>query len=277
MNIFINYKQNVSPDHDLAKNIESFLQNEGHNVFRDESEFKGGDEWPQKLLDGLIKSNVVISLISNAALKSNWVLNEIDEARNRKIPIIPIKLEPLDETLEFKRFRPRFADIQYIFYRSNTKLKADILRSINNFPLRYPYYDIITDIAKKHKRDTTKIICDFMLLLKDFHRIPAAFSDIDNGPKVSGMIHGNYGRSHPEALIADIKAMAYMANHNYNNAIDKKSDPLTIKYWESAKDATGCLSELFSKILDEWQDEVEEAKRKIKQAGIRNQAISVNK
>lgn len=41
MYIFINYKQNVKPDHELAIKIEKLLKNKGYRVFRDESRLRG--------------------------------------------------------------------------------------------------------------------------------------------------------------------------------------------------------------------------------------------
>ena len=49
MKVFINYKQNVFPDHELAEEIEASLKENGLAVFRDETAIKGGDEWTDRI------------------------------------------------------------------------------------------------------------------------------------------------------------------------------------------------------------------------------------
>lgn len=124
MRVFVNYKQKVHPDHYLAKFLEEELAIRSHQVFRDESGIIAGESWPQRLLDEVKACEVMVSLISNNALKSDWVLNEIDLAKKLGTPIVPFLLEKLDEALEFQAFKPRFMHIQY--YQATGNDKADI-------------------------------------------------------------------------------------------------------------------------------------------------------
>lgn len=129
MKVFVNYKQKVHPDHYLAKLLEEELAARSHQVFRDESGIIAGESWPQRLLDEVKACEVMVSLISNNALKSDWVLNEIDLAKKLGTPIIPFLLEKLDEALEFQAFKPRFMHIQY--YQATGNDKADVKAMAN--------------------------------------------------------------------------------------------------------------------------------------------------
>ena len=90
MKIFISYKRNVEPDHDLAVFVEKQLSSEGHEVFRDQNCIAPGSEWPEKIQRELKACHLVIALVSNAALESDWVKNELQFAamwKKRRLPV----------------------------------------------------------------------------------------------------------------------------------------------------------------------------------------------
>ncbi len=132
MHIFINYKRRVEPDHDLARQLEEVLKNAGHTVFRDESSIHGGTKWAEVIEKGIRESSVVLSLVSNAALSSDWVLNEIDFALRHGKVLLPVVLEKLEESLEFQEFIPRFLRIQYLLYSGDTdRLSIEVLHGLD--------------------------------------------------------------------------------------------------------------------------------------------------
>ena len=49
MYVFINYKQQATPDHEFAACIEGRLRAAGHRVFRDEAGTEPSEEWTQRL------------------------------------------------------------------------------------------------------------------------------------------------------------------------------------------------------------------------------------
>ena len=124
MKVFINYKQKVQPDHRLAAFVERELKKRSHDVFRDETGVIVGEVWPRRIHEEVKACEVMVCLISNNSLKSEWVLNEIDLAKTLATPIIPVLLEQLDEDLEFQAFKPRFMNIQY--YQISGKDEADV-------------------------------------------------------------------------------------------------------------------------------------------------------
>lgn len=121
MLIFINYKQNVDPDHKLARLIEKWLKSSRHEVFRDEGGIRPGQKWAERIRQQVEKCDVMLSLISNQSLRSPWVLNEIDLANRLGKHIIPVLLQELDEDLEFEEYSPRFMGIQHYRMTGNDK------------------------------------------------------------------------------------------------------------------------------------------------------------
>ena len=121
MRVFINYKRNVQPDQDLAAQLEDQLGQHGHVVFRDETELRVGDPWPQVVMKNLDACDAFVSLVSNASMQSPWVINEIDRAIEKRKRLIPVWLEQLDSNLMFTRYRPRFLDVQHIVFEGDVK------------------------------------------------------------------------------------------------------------------------------------------------------------
>jgi hypothetical protein len=113
MRIFISYKRNREPDQSLARALETHLSRADHDVFRDETGIHSGTEWARRIQQSIATCDMFVSLVSNDSLESGWVLNEIDFARKRGKAILPILIEPLNESIEFQEYIPRF-------YRSST-------------------------------------------------------------------------------------------------------------------------------------------------------------
>lgn len=135
MRLFINYKRNVTPDQDLAISLESALRQAGHEVFRDQTNIASGTAWGPTIMAELDRAEVVLSLGSNASLRSNWVLNEMNRALAQRKLILPILLEPLSDSLQFQEWDPRFSQIQQIIYRGDpTALAQEILLRLKLSP-----------------------------------------------------------------------------------------------------------------------------------------------
>lgn len=266
MFVFINYKQNRSPDHELADQIEDFLKGEGHYVFRDESKLKGGDDWPQKILENLRKSHVVLSIVSNASMQSKWVINEIDEAIRLQKPLIPVVLEELDKDLEFKKYRPRFVDIQYIRYDGKvnnviSKIREAVRELQPEFRSRQltEHNRIISQVLAKHQiDDPTVIICQLLEFLHTFHVVPAAASELDPNRRMPALVGFGTFRSISEVLGDALRELADICNHNYENGKQKRSEH--VWWWEERLRPSACLADLFEIALSQWEDQVKEVK-----------------
>jgi hypothetical protein len=262
----MNYKQNAKPDHELAAKTETFLRNKGYEVFRDESKLRGGENWPQKVLDNVTKADCMICFVSNSSMRSRWVLNEIDEALNLNKPLIPIMVEPLDNKLNFTKYRPRFADIQYICYKGDFELlSSDIITSLKEIKPGYrprqiiPYHEIVSKTLAKYGFDNpTEVLCWFLEFLQDFHLVPAAGAEANPAHRVPKWIYPGTCRSMSEAIADAINQYASMYKHNFE--IGRRSDDKYNWWWEERLRPSACLAEILNTVISEWQPHVERFK-----------------
>ncbi|NQT11868.1 MAG: toll/interleukin-1 receptor domain-containing protein [Planctomycetes bacterium] len=123
MRVFINYKSAVEPDDRLASALQATLENRRYNVFRDDT-IEVGEEWPKKIEREIQKCNVVVSLVSCEALRSQWVLREIDYARGCKRIILPVLLDDLEELGTLEAFQTRLQQYQWMRYSGDADESA---------------------------------------------------------------------------------------------------------------------------------------------------------
>ena len=111
--VFINYTRRVRRDHVLSCSLEEQLRQRNCYVFRDETDLIPSQEWPTRLENEVRQCHLMLSLISNSSLQSNWCMNEIDLAKKLGKRILPVVTEKIGPSLEFRVFNPRFMSIQY--------------------------------------------------------------------------------------------------------------------------------------------------------------------
>ena len=89
--IFISYKRNVEPDESLAHKIYQHLHEKYGNVFMDVKGIRGGEGWGGKIKDSILNADYFVCLISNDAINSDMVIEEIAIAyRHKKQHGVPI-------------------------------------------------------------------------------------------------------------------------------------------------------------------------------------------
>ncbi|MGH7599854.1 MAG: toll/interleukin-1 receptor domain-containing protein [bacterium] len=81
MKVFISHSHNDEP---LARKIAATLQQAGLEVWDDETEIFPGDNWAEKVAQGLREAEAMVVLLTPDALKSNWVQRDIDYALSEK-------------------------------------------------------------------------------------------------------------------------------------------------------------------------------------------------
>jgi hypothetical protein len=92
-------------DKALARRVARRLSHRGVAIWIDEAEMQVGDQISQRLADEIRASGYLLVLLTKNATTSKWVAQEIDVAREARIPIIPVMAEPslsvplLDEVL----------------------------------------------------------------------------------------------------------------------------------------------------------------------------------
>jgi hypothetical protein len=271
MYVFINYKQNAKPDHNLAVELEKQLRDAGYNVFRDESRLKGGSRWPKEILQNLERADVMLSLISNASMKSAWVLNEIDEAVRLRKAVIPIMLEELDNDLNFMSYRPRFPDIQYIVFKGeSTRLWKEVLEALQTLGTHVPRWSVrhskesIAKILVRHGiDDPIDVLSYFASFMQEFHVVFAAAAEIDKERGYPRLIGDGTCRSLSESLAFAMQEYAAMYRHNYDN--EKKRGGRHDSYWEERLKPSACLADMMSTMLEEWQPLVDQVKKSMEE------------
>ena len=85
-NIFISYAQ---ADRDYAEALVESLKLAGSSVWHDK-QIGGGDDWDSEIQNALRSASVVVLVVSQAALSSQYVNYEIGSAMSAGIPVIPV-------------------------------------------------------------------------------------------------------------------------------------------------------------------------------------------
>ncbi|MGE0130264.1 MAG: SUMF1/EgtB/PvdO family nonheme iron enzyme [Blastocatellales bacterium] len=88
--VFVSY---AHQDADFASRLIADLDAAGHACWIDTNSIKGGDEWIGAIAEGISESYAFVVIVTQKALESRWVRDEILWARNEDKPIIPLILE----------------------------------------------------------------------------------------------------------------------------------------------------------------------------------------
>ncbi|PYS24893.1 MAG: hypothetical protein DMF72_03810 [Acidobacteria bacterium] len=81
MKVFISHS---SKDEVLASKIASYLEDAGLEVWYDKREIMPGDNWADKIAQGLRESDAMVVLLSEGALSSEFMRRDIDYALSQK-------------------------------------------------------------------------------------------------------------------------------------------------------------------------------------------------
>ena len=123
--VFISY---AHADKTYANKIAKSLKAAGLDVWKDDSNIRGGAAWAQEIARGITQSKLVINLLSPDSIKSDFVEKEliyaIDTAKKK---VIPLRIKDCKAPL-------MLANLQYVdFYRKNyEKTFEDLLDLIRD-------------------------------------------------------------------------------------------------------------------------------------------------
>ena len=99
MKVFLSY---ASEDRPIAERVCRTLESEGHDVFFDRDDLKGGDVYGIRIRESIEKCDVFIFLVSPKSIDAGYALTELGllEARppDQRPPIVPVLAEPTDLT-----------------------------------------------------------------------------------------------------------------------------------------------------------------------------------
>lgn len=99
-NVFISYSRK---DIERANSLKQLIEGMGFNVWLDLLGITAGEEWPTKLAEAINECDVVLMLISEASVASDYCLKEIIYAKKKNKPIVGLRLDdtPLPDKVEF--------------------------------------------------------------------------------------------------------------------------------------------------------------------------------
>ena len=95
LDIFFSYNHGIGDD--AAREIENYLtRKKNYLVFRDVDKIEGGEDWNQKIIRSIRRSDIFILVLTPLALSSGEVDKEVREAAKLKKRILPCKLDTVD-------------------------------------------------------------------------------------------------------------------------------------------------------------------------------------
>jgi hypothetical protein len=202
-------------------------------------------------------------------MRSQWVLNEIDEMISLQKPLIPIMLETLKTELNFTKYRPRFGDTQYINYKGIFEsLAAEIIESLkelkpeDRFRQILPYRKIVSCTLAKYGFDNSDdVICWFLEFLQEFHVVFAASAELYPIRRIPKLIEKGTCRSITESIALAVSEYSRMYKHNFENG--KKTGIEHNWWWEQRANRSACLAEILETMISKWQPYVDEVKHQM--------------
>ena len=91
--VFISYARDGGAGEVLAAEVQTQLQQQNFEVFRDVIGLKPGDVWYHKLESELESSDFVVLVVSEKVRTSKWVHNEVFMAEEIGLPVVPVLAE----------------------------------------------------------------------------------------------------------------------------------------------------------------------------------------
>ncbi|MCP4467935.1 MAG: SUMF1/EgtB/PvdO family nonheme iron enzyme [Halieaceae bacterium] len=106
--IFISYYHDGDINQGWAQRIETRLNEQGFEVWRDVDEIQPGEDFSSRISSALQRSSLLLCVVCDSFFESEWAKHEIDMAREHNIPILPVNIED--------GYRPssEFADLQHL-------------------------------------------------------------------------------------------------------------------------------------------------------------------
>ena len=91
--IFISYRRDGAVNQRWAERIDERLVAEGFAVWRDVTGIQPGQRWAQVIPPALDGAVMVLCVVSKSILESEWVDDELNYARQRKLLVVPLQVD----------------------------------------------------------------------------------------------------------------------------------------------------------------------------------------
>lgn len=110
--LFLSYSRK---DSDKAKELKAFLEKLAYKVWMDSEYIRAGRLWRSQIIDGIEQCRVHVILLTRNSILSDNVRRELDIARAKKKPILPIS-DDLDTSKLTKEMEYQLIGLQQIKY-----------------------------------------------------------------------------------------------------------------------------------------------------------------
>ena len=91
--IFISYRRDGATNQQWAERVDARLNEYGFKVWRDVEGIQPGERWGFKIPPAIEQSALVLCIVSESLLDSEWVDAELNFAQNLKLLVVPIRIE----------------------------------------------------------------------------------------------------------------------------------------------------------------------------------------
>ncbi|MGB5912384.1 MAG: toll/interleukin-1 receptor domain-containing protein, partial [Promethearchaeia archaeon] len=107
--VFISFAQE---NQNIAEKIYELLENKEIKCWISSRDILPGEDYPKAIISAIKASRILLVVVSEFSNKSTHVKRELERAINRKIPIIPIRIEDvkLSEAMEYYISTPQWLD-----------------------------------------------------------------------------------------------------------------------------------------------------------------------
>lgn len=144
--IFLSYS---SKDSEFAEWLEQELESNDYIVWRDKTSIRSGDKWENMIVEALEDAWLVIVIQSSSSKEARWVINEIEFAQSRNLPIIPFLLE--GDTW-FRLMHIQYIDVRG---RERTPLPDEFYATLLQYAPDFSLVDEFPDVSAE---DTSKLL-----------------------------------------------------------------------------------------------------------------------
>jgi hypothetical protein len=260
MKIFVSYKPNANPDHEIAKVIEHGLKERGyHHVFVDRAEIEGSGGSTQILLDHIRQSQAVIALISNAGMNSKLVLHEIGRSLRPDKKIIPVILEDLKPEAYFRAFGLHFIDTDAVRYTGDDVQLLDNIHKTLRKKTDRRHKEVFQELIKAgDSHETDGVLLVLLYLLRDMHLKLAADQGSNYNDGLAD-VTGQQSGTPAETLLNLAKRFSEIHAKNAkiysNSGLHNPAKKLHFVNSHLEK-----LSSILSTMMDSYQAEIEQVK-----------------
>jgi hypothetical protein len=160
--VYISYSQKDSL---FVEVLTSRLAESGINIWYDKSEINPGENWQERINEGIKNAKVLLFIISKDSIKSVWTAYEAKKFISQGRKVIPLIKDDVEEIPAF------ISQIQYIDFRNNFEYGFDLLMNAlvkENIPKSFN----VAKPIQKNKGYVFLSYCnedsDFTSELKDF-------------------------------------------------------------------------------------------------------------